>query len=778
MKKIIQISVRTLVESVYRSGDLGVDFLSITRLTEGTQLHKKIQKSRPDEYTAEVSITHRMETDYSIVEISGKIDGVYRYPDRVIVEEIKTTSTNPDTWESNENPVHWAQLKCYAYFYSVEFDLNEINTQLVYYHTKTGNTKEFQRCFGKDELECFFKELISHYLEEINTLEGWSRVRDQSIRNMDFPYPVYRTGQREMAVDVFMTIKQGSQCIVQAPTGIGKTIASIFPAIKALGEGYTSKIFYLTARTTGREAAENALNELRRNGLRIKSLTITAKEKICFHPEIFCNSDECPCAIGYYDRIEQASQEGFQYDFLSRKSIEETAQKFNVCPFELSLDMSLWADCIICDYNYAFDPRVYLKRYFLEGKGDYTFLIDEAHNLVDRAREMFSAEIWKQPFVDVRRVLKNELPDIYKIMGKINSWFLKVKKEYEIKNEPYAEMTLPEEIIPLLRKFTDEVDEWLSRNQKTLFRKELVDLYYEVSWFVSVSERYNGKYVSCFEKIHSDLRIKLFCVDPSERLSGALTRCNSVILFSATMTPAAYFRKILGCDESARIRILPSPFPEENLCVMIVDTISTLYNQRTETVPDISQSIYIMIQQKRGNYLLFFPSYQYMKMIYEYFSGKYPAIEAVIQTSGMKESEREIFLERFAHDNTETLVGFAVMGGIFGEGIDLVGDRLTGAAIVGVGLPGICLERDLIREYFDTDNGSGFEFAYMYPGINRVLQAAGRVIRSENDRGVVLLIDRRFSSSRYQSLFPREWNPVIIKNEQKLLDTVQDFWED
>jgi DNA excision repair protein ERCC-2 len=777
LKKTIQISVRTLVEYVFRSGDLGFEFLGSNRSAEGIQAHRKIQRSRPDEYSSEVPLVHRIETDHFILEISGRMDGIYQYPDRVIIEEIKTTATKPEVWETEENHVHWGQLKCYAYIYAVEYSLEKIDTQLTYYHTKTGKTKEFRRHFSREELEHFFQELISRYLEWTNTIEEWNQIRDHSILNLDFPFPAYRAGQRKMAVDVYLTIKRRNQLIVQAPTGIGKTIATLFPAIKALREGHTSKMFYLTARTTGRVAAENALDELRRKGLRIKSLTITAKEKICFHPAIFCNPDECPCAGGYFDRITQAVQEVFQQDALTREAIEDVARKHNVCPFEFSLDLSLWADCIICDYNYAFDPRVYLKRFFLEGKGEYTFLIDEAHNLVDRAREMFSAEIRKQPFLDLRRVVRNQLPDLYKIMGKINTWLLQARKQCDAKGgEPYAEKSPPEDLLPLLKDFVEEAENWLTLNLKTPFRKELLDVFFEASRFITVAEQYDEQYATCFEKINSDLRVKLFCLDPSERLKDALKRCQAAIFFSATMTPAAYFQKILGCNESARTRILPSPFPRENLCLLISGNISTLYKQRAKTVPAVTQAILAMVQQKKGNYLLFFPSYQYMEMVYESFSEECPDIEIILQTRGMTEREREIFLERFAHDNEETLVGFAVMGGIFGEGIDLVGDRLTGAVIVGVGLPGISLERDLIRDYFTHSNGAGFEYAYMYPGINRVFQAAGRVIRTEYDRGAVLLIDQRFSTFRYTSLFPCEWHPIRVKEEEHIRALLQEFW--
>jgi DNA excision repair protein ERCC-2 len=362
-------------------------------------------------------------------------------------------------------------------------------------------------------------------------------------------------------------------------------------------------------------------------------------------------------------------------------------------------------------------------------------------------------------------------------MGSINTHLLQARKRCEVENGKYAEQKPPDELLPVLETFVEQAEQWLVRNLQTPFREALLDLYFAVNWFVRVAEGYDEHYATCTEKTDKDLRLKLFCLDPSEKLREALTRCQSVIFFSATMTPIGYFQQIFGCEPTARSRVLPSPFPKDHLCLLIANRISTLYKHRQHTIPEVTQAILTLVRQKQGNYLLFFPSYQYMRMIHEAFTDQSPETDVIIQTPGMREDEREQFLNRFAHDNPETLVGFAVMGGIFGEGIDLVGDRLTGAVIVGVGLPGICLERDLIRDYFARVNDSGFEFAYMYPGINRVLQAAGRVIRTETDRGVVLLIDRRFATSRYRTLFPREWQPVNVHDPQQSGQIVQQFWK-
>ncbi|MEE8397445.1 MAG: ATP-dependent DNA helicase, partial [Desulfobacterales bacterium] len=616
----------------------------------------------------------------------------------------------------------------------------------------------------------------SRYLEWADNIFQWYETRDESIAPLSFPFATYRPGQRQMAVDTYRTIRDKDQLIVQAATGIGKTMAAIFPAVKAIAEKLHEKIFYLTARTTGRAAAEKALDELRTRGLQIKSLTLTAKDKICFSPDSRCTADECTFAKGYYDRIDDALKDMFSCDGFTRERVEAIARTHQVCPFEFSLDLALWMDCIICDYNYAFDPKVYLRRFFAEGGGAYTFCIDEAHNLVDRSREMFSAEITKQPFLDLRRKLRHELPHIHKRMGKVNAWMVKARKKCDASGGALAEPDCPNGLLPLLGYFLYDTERWLSFNLKTAFREDLLDLYFSVSGFVRVADQYNQRYATCYETTGKDLRLKLFCMDPSEQMESALKRCQAAVFFSATMTPIDYFIKILGCDVSTENRIIGSPFPEDNLGLFVADRVSTFYRDRDRTKQMVTGAILTLVNERKGNYLVFFPSYAYMDMIYSVFCEKTPDMKTIHQTPGMSEPERDAFLDQFSREHADTTVGFAVMGGIFGEGIDLVGDRLSGVAIIGVGLPGISLENDLIRDYFATETGTGFEYAYLYPGINRVLQAAGRVIRTSRDRGVVLLIDQRFSTFRYRSLFPATWRPVKVQDEEQLAGGVKVFW--
>jgi DNA excision repair protein ERCC-2 len=776
LKKTLKIAVRDLVAHVLRSGDLSFEFLSPARPVDAIRIHQKIQQSRPANYSAEVAVSHLVETEWFQLTISGRIDGIYHDADGVLIEEIKTTTRSLDYVEDNENPVHWGQVKAYAYMVALDEKLNALDAQLTYYQVDTGEIRNFKKHYRLSELETFFQGLVADYLQWATTIVNWEVLRDESIGKLEFPFGAYRPGQRDMAVAVYRAIKHNRQQLIQAATGIGKTMAALFPAVKALGEGLTAKIFYLTARTTGRFAAECALDELRTAGLELKSLTITAKDKTCFNPDSACGPEECEFARGHFDRVNGALSDIFDQQAFTRAAVEQAARDHRVCPFEFALELSLWADCIICDYNYAFDPRVYLRRFFLEENGDYTFLVDEAHNLVDRSREMFSAVIHKQPLLDVRRALRHDQPHIYTSLGKINSWMVKARKKCDASGPTHHENDPPEDLYPLLRSFLRSAERWLSRNLKTSFREELLDLFFAISGFIRVAEQYDDSYVTCFEKIKKDVKLKLFCIDPSVQLGRALTRCKAAVFFSATMTPMGYFKYILGCDQNAAGMMLPSPFPVENLKLLVYDRISTLYRQRESTKQQVAQAIANLVRQKTGNYLVFFPSYEYMLMVLAAFQTEPADGEVIVQAPGMSEAEREEFLNRFGRENQQSLIGFAVMGGIFGEGIDLVGERLSGAVVVGVGLPGISYERDLIRDYFATHHSAGFEYAYQYPGINRVLQAAGRVIRTERDRGVVLLIDQRYGTHRYRSLLPAEWRPFKMRNEQKLIYALQEFW--
>jgi len=582
-----------------------------------------------------------------------------------------------------------------------------------------------------------------------------------------------------MAVEVYKAIRGGNRLYLQAPTGVGKTIASLFPAVKALGQGLAAKIFYLTAKTPGRAVAEKALDDMRQAGLSLRSVTLTAKEKICFCPPVNCDPHACPFARGYFDKVKTALGEMDTIQAFTRPVIEELARKYEICPFEFSLDLSLWVDCIICDYNYVFDPRVYLHRFFDFDIEPYVFLVDEAHNLPDRAREMYSAELDKQTVLELQRSLKPHLPELAKRLNAINKILLEMRKACQAEDKgALVEYELPEALLKVIREFSQKAEDWLALNQPAEFRQALLEFYFLSLNYLRTAEYFDAYYVSYFERQgQSNLKTRLFCLDPGPMLAMPLERSRAMVFFSATLLPIDYFMKLLTGEANHQRRIFQSPFPQKNVCLLIHDRISTKYTQRADSYAAIADTIETTCSAQVGNYLVYFPSYAYLAAVLELLKERLPENQLIIQDRAMTETERHAFLERFSAGSQETLVGLAVMGGIFGEGIDLVGERLIGVVIVGVGVPQIGLERDLIKQYFDEQNGSGFAYSYQYPGFNRVLQATGRVIRTETDRGVIVLIDDRFTHARYRQLFPSHWRGFhIVQNTGEMKEKLTRFW--
>ncbi|EGO64651.1 ATP-dependent DNA helicase [Acetonema longum] len=774
----IKVSVRTLVEFILRSGDLTSGFAGGSRALEGIKAHKRVQKDQPEEYRQEVSLSFRREADGLVLEISGRADGIITGRDGVTVDEIKSTARELGEIREEDNPLYWAQAKCYAYIYAAQNSLEIIRVQLTYSHIETREILQFRQEFTFEQLKLFFEDLSDRYLAWARTLEAHQSQRNKTSRSLDFPYSSYRKGQRELAVAVYKTILGGRKLFAQAPTGTGKTLAALFPAVKALGEGQIEKIFYLTAKTVTQEVAVQGLAKLKDRGLVLKSLCLTAKDKICFTPGAGCNGDECEYAAGHFDRVNQALEAIFPLQEFSRQAIEACARQHRVCPFELSLDLALWADCIICDYNYVFDPRVSLKRFFSETGGSYCFLADEAHNLPERAREMFSACLDKGSVLEMKRLVQSDNPSLSKALQGVNNCFIDLRKRCEAQGaDSLVQPDFPPDLLTPLWRVVQKTDEWLVRNQSAPYREKLLELYFAITWFLRVTDLYDKRYVTYIEKKGADLSLKLFCIDPSHLLRQALLQGRAAVYFSATLTPLDYFFTTLGGDpDDYRIKA-GSPFPRENLMVMVADRIQTTFKAREFTYDGVTGLIAALTGQKQGNYLVYFPSYQYMNEIAARFAAQYPSVRTILQEAGMPESEREQYLAQFVPDQSETLIGFAVMGGIFGEGIDLTGERLSGTIIVGVGLPQVCLEREIIRSYYQSQNSQGFDYAYTYPGMNKVMQAAGRVIRTDTDKGVVLLVDERFQRGIYRTLLPEWWKPVArVGGASEVVSRAREFW--
>ncbi len=777
LKRSISISVRNLVEFIFRNGDIDSGF-SQAEFIEGSRLHRKIQKAQDGKYKAEVWLKYISEREHFNLTIEGRADGVIEEIDgSFCIDEIKTVAVPLDQIDDNYNPGHWAQAMCYASFFAIEKLLPQIDIRLTYCHRETEQIKYFRKAVTIEELRTFLSDLIEKFSIWAEMSAVWQKKRDDSLKKMQFPFSEYRTGQREMAVEVYKTIRDKKRLFVKAPTGIGKTVSSLFPALKAMGEGHTEKIFYLTAKTITRSVAEDTFEILRKNDLVIKTVTITAKEKICSNHLYRCNPIDCKFAKGHFDRINAALLESLNSDnAFSMDTIKYYAEKFVVCPFELSLDLTLWCDAIICDYNYIFDPQVYLKRFFYDEGGNYAFLIDEAHNLVDRAREMFSAEINKNELLQAKKIVKIFSREVASKLNKCNSALIRYRKRCE-EDGIIKESELPSGLVSALKEFVDICKEMLAKNPQSSADQTVLDAFFNAAAFVKIAEFYDERYITYAEKKDDDVKVKLFCIDPSYLLKEALKRGRSAIFFSATLQPAQYFKQILGGDIEDNFLMLCSPFDVKNRSILITRDISTRFCNRDSNSSKIVNCIKSVINSKQGNYIVFFPSYQYMKQIYDLAITELSDLKLYMQSSSMKEKDREEFLSNFQPDPSDTVVGFCVLGGIFSEGIDLKNDRLIGVMVIGVGLPQICLERDIIKNYFQNINRMGFEYAYVFPGMNKVLQAAGRLIRSESDQGVIVLIDDRFAEKMYVNLFPQEWFPHQKIDAESISRHTINFWK-
>ena len=778
-KPIVRISVRNLVEFILRNGDLvsGSGTSDKEAMLKGSRLHRKIQKQMGSHYQPEVSLKKDIEYDDLILRVEGRADGIFSQDDRFCIDEIKGVYKN---LELMEEPVlvHRAQALCYAWIYLDEHELEKIDIQMTYAHLDTEVIKRFRETLTRAELKQWYEELTDSYHKWLAYQIEWRKKRNESMENLEFPF-AYRKGQREMVSGIYHAISKKEQIFIQAPTGVGKTMSAVFPAVRAIGQGMAETVFYLTARTITRTVAQDAFEILRDRGLLFKVVTITAKEKLCFCDKPECDPEKCPYAKGHYDRINDAVYELWTTEqSFDRETLLRHAQKWQVCPFELSLDLAVWMDGVICDYNYVFDPNVYLKRFFGENvSGNYLFLIDEAHNLVDRGREMYSASISLDDVIETRKFVKPYSQKLWKKLGK-------VKKQMEELKQNCGEWKVQENagVLPIsLLSVQGEMDQLLEEPPAQEVVDGILDFYFAVRNFLNISELVDDNYVvyAAFDD-NGRFYLKLFCVNPAENLQKYLDKGNSTVFFSATLLPLQYYRKMLSTRSENFGMYVESPFEQKKRCLMICRDVSSKYTRRGyEEYRKIAEYIARMSWQKKGNYMVFFPSYRLMEDVYQVYQDEFSVswVRCISQHASMTELEREEFLEEFTEETEETLVGFCVMGGIFSEGIDLIGDRLIGAAVVGTGLPQVNCEREILKGYYDEKGEQGFDYAYRYPGMNKVLQAAGRVIRTKEDTGAILLMDERFLNRDYRNLFPREWNDACTCTLGNVEKHLQAFWD-
>lgn len=896
-KDEIQVSVRSLVEFVLRYGDIDNRHHASpdNAMQEGSRIHRLIQRRMGAEYQAEVPLKISYEEKGYLLTVEGRADGIIHHEGKVIVDEIKGVYRDPARWKE-PLPLHLAQAKCYACIYGQQQGLREIQVRMTYCHIPTEELRYFYLDYTLPELEKWFDELMDSYRKWADYSWNWKKTRQASIQGLEFPF-AYREGQKELVTNVYKTIYHKKKLFLEAPTGVGKTVSTIYPAVQSVGQGRGDKIFYLTAKTITRTVADDTFQLLREKGLHFKSVILTAKEKICFLEETACNPDDCPYAKGHYDRINDAvydlltTQESF-----SRERIEEYAEKHRVCPFELCLDMSLFADAVICDYNYLFDPHVYLKRFFADSSGgDYIFLIDEAHNLLERGREMYSAVLIKEQFLELRRELKqtvlsetssgsrkhaisgqmtlemtedmtcesesgttaqeediqeaavqeataseataqeaaasettvcerlNHLTDMQKNRGrrggrstlvrqgyadkmvyqleKCNQELLAMKRECE---QCCIVQEIDSFVQPLMR-LQAVMDDYLAEQEEEqpTVRELLLDFYFEISHFLEIYELLDENYVK-YTQLCDDgsFLLKLFCMNPAENLRQCMERGRSSILFSATFLPVQYYKKLLGGNAEDYEVYAQSVFRPEKRALFIAGDVTSKYTRRSEEeYYNIARYIEEIVKNRHGNYMVFCPSYAFLYTVYEKYVENFggEGRECIIQNEYMREADRESFLARFQRsgeadlkaetamrasvsmeieEEDSILIGFCVLGGIFSEGIDLKNDDLIGAIIVGTGLPQVCFEREILKDFFNEEGEDGFDYSYRYPGMNKVLQAAGRVIRTVEDVGIVALLDERFLQFSYKRMFPREWEHFSIVTVDTVAKQVERFWNE
>lgn len=848
---IVSVSVTEIASHVMRSGDInsgggrggggGAEAGNVAHRIRQSQMTGDVYSE--EIYNSEVTLSVNVLCEGINFIVNGRADGVIITPEGdYIIEEIKSVGYPLEFVSADMEPAHFAQGLCYAYMLCVMNGCDKAETRLTYVSQGNGEARVFSRKMEREALKEYFYSLLSAFapFAELAVLKG--SVGVDQLKKMRFPFSSIRDGQKDFILETHRTIKKKRRLLVTAPTGIGKTMSALFPSVKSIGEGLCDKVFYLTAKTVTGIAALEASKKICEQAPMMRCVMITARERACPGIEIAetdmfdfappkrgkdgklimppknqknqksgvrgesCNPMLCPRAAGHYDRVNGAIIDILRnHSVLDRELIAEYAERHMICPYEFSLDLSEFCDVIICDYNYLFDPQVSFQRYFKEVEEEYVFLIDEAHNLTDRAREMYSADLRLSEFREIENLIGEQdfitQRLIESTIKKIETMKKFCEEDMETSSDGtetgfYMNSEIPVGLGDILEKFMNGCDEMMRQNGA--IPRELILLYFRVREFIKIFEVYDKKHTTYIEVSDGDIFIRLLCLDPSELLNNALKKGRASVFFSATLTPLDYFADILGCNAPLyhdHVTLeLESPYEKDNLCLCAVDTVSTKYADREQSADEIATLICASASGKTGNYIAYFPSYKYMTSVYRIFCTKYPHIKTVIQKPSMSEESRQQFLDKFAEDknntnnlnpnnfnNSEekkTMVGFCVLGGVFSEGIDLQGEMLVGAIIVGVGLPGISSELNIIRDYYESTRENGFEYAYVFPGMNKVLQAAGRVIRGENDKGIIVLIDDRFGTPRYRELFPSHWKHLMYTgNPKSLYKIIKKFWE-
>ncbi|MBI9008964.1 MAG: PD-(D/E)XK nuclease family protein [Tenericutes bacterium] len=775
--KELSISVREIAEFLYGSGSIVNERILNTRAQEGTEIHQYWQNLYLDTDKKEVVVKTTVLTGDIELTVSGRIDGLIIREEKLFIEEIKSTHTDFDILDEKTYPAHLCQAKLYAYMYLSQTEKRSIDVVLTYIQVEDRKVLKFEKHYTKKNLEKYFDTSIEKYLDWIRLLNHHEEQRLKSIDGLTFPFDNFRLNQREMMAYIYKNVLRKGKLYCEAPTGIGKTVASIFATLKAVNQP-RQKVFYTIAKNDGKKVVIDTVKLLEEKGLVAKTCELTAKDTMCLLKERDCDPEVCQYANGYYKRVYKAINDIFQKESLITKDIfTKYGKKHKVCPFELSLDTSNYSDIILCDYNYVFDPLVKLIRYFDMDSYNPIILCDEAHNLVSRSRGMYSASLNSSDFSRIKETAKYlkpnpsyELDSILEIFAEASIELLEVDFIKKEEVNPY--------LLKTLKNLLGKLDQIFSNDKIKFEKRVLREFYFNVNRFIKINEYYDDDFVFLIENRDDEVVISIKCLNAAKFINETInSHTEGCTFFSATLDPIFYYKSLLTNNDGDDISLMSS-FKQSNLLLLAVDDISTRYRDRENSISKIIDVTRSLVTSKKGNYILFFPSYAYMNMVKSRLEEEIENVSFITQRREMFSEERTEMMNFFKEESETTQVFMFVMGGIFGESIDLIGDMLSGVIIIGTGLPALSPFNNVLRSHFDYSFRNGFDYAYTYPGLNKVIQAVGRVIRTETDRGVAILIDDRFTTRKYLSLYPDAWNHLQVCNKiDDISQTIKDFWE-
>lgn len=775
--KQIELSVHELVDFVLRKGDIDSRSFNSMTMQEGTRIHNIYQSKQGSNYLKEYPLKGIFSYEDSLIYLSGRSDGII-LEEVPIIEEIKSTNCDLNSFFKENEEWHLGQAICYGYLYAIEKGLAKVKIRLTYISQVNNDILKKNYCYKTDELLTKIHQYFDVYFQFARIIETRKNRRNESLSVLRFPFSNVREGQMELIDFTKQAIESADSRFAEASTGIGKTMATIFSTLSYLKEDKLDKVFYLCPKNTNFDNAAKALEILNKEGYLLSYTEIRARSKMCpYKLEKACNPDDCPLTVGYYSKLKDVLKDCLVHEnLLNSEIIDKYAKKYDVCPFELSLDFSVYTDFVVCDYNYAFHPISYLRRFFEVPDKTYRIfaLVDEAHNLIDRARDMFTVTFNEEDYKNLKKELKGyRNPEINKILRKINQ-DLRLFKQFEFNDQPIILEQLDSKFIQHITKLRSEINVLETDNPKLKLKKGkdfLIDLYK----FIVIHDLLNDGFKIILDNKYDNLTIKLFCIDPSSFINKSLFHFLGTLFFSATLTPIDYFQKVNLNRDGFKTISLPSPFNPNNFFLIINDNISIKYKDRDKTLEEVVKEINIFVSKKVGNYLIFVPSFEYSRKIEKYFINDN---RFVFQTATMTNKDKDEFLANFKENPQESRIGVCVISGSFAESIDLTGDRLIGVVIVGVGLPQVNFENNLVKDFYIQKEMNGYEFAYMNPGINKVLQALGRVIRTQNDKGSALIIDSRYAQSHYFSVLKDRYkNYTKIKDSNGLIKALNSFYK-